>query len=779
MLDNLTPSLAICIFLSKPFPVEKVQGGDMRVTEKYAISGMNCSACSNHIERDLSALRGVVRVSINLLTNSMVIEYDSNSLNATTIIQAVRNSGYDAEQLDVPKSSAEVPSDKDTMKNRLLVSFGFTLPLFYLSMGHMLSWPLPRIFYDTHNALIFAFTQFLLLLPVLAVNRSYFTRGFKSLINLKPTMDSLIAIGSSAAVAYGIAAIYAISHGMSIGNMELVTRYQMDLYFESAAMILSLVTLGKYLESNAKSHTSDAISKLIQLRPDTANVIRDGVEIEVPVQDIVVGDTILIRPGQSLPVDGTILEGFSSIDVSAITGESIPLEKGEGDTVWSAAINLTGSFTYRADRVGKDTTLARIISLVEEAAASKAPISRLADTISAFFVPAVILIALTSGIVWLVVGADFSFALSATISVLVISCPCALGLATPTAIMVGTGMGAQNGILIKSAEALERIHGIDTVVLDKTGTITEGKPAVTDILSLSELDDNELLELLASIEYPSEHPLSFAIKDEATKSGISFKPVKNFQSYPGKGISAELQGIRYFAGTISLLAENGIDINPLVSKFQLFASQGKTPFAIGANGKSLGIVVVADVIKPESPKAIKAMKKMGIQVIMLTGDNPEAAEGIRNIVGIDQVFSQMMPEEKINIIRTLKAEGKKVAMIGDGINDAPSLMEADIGLAIGAGTDIAIESADIVLVRSNLTDAVTALRLGSSVITNIKQNLFWALIYNTLGIPLAAGLFYSTFGWQLNPMFAAAAMSLSSITVVLNALRLKFFKRTE
>lgn len=749
----------------------------MHVTEKYTISGMNCSACSSHVERDVSALPGVKKLSVNLLTNSMGIEYDDSVLSSVEILQAVADAGYGAEQIGIPKPEKESIKIKDDMKIRLAISFAFSVPIVYLAMGPMLSWPLPSVFLGTKNALIFAFTQFLLLIPVLVVNRSYFTRGYRSLFNLSPTMDSLIAIGSSAAVIYGIVALYAIMYGMGVGNMALVMRYQMDLYFESAAMILSLVTLGKYLESNAKRHTSDAITKLLRLQPDTARVIRDGIEIEVSVQTLVVGDVIMIRPGQSIPVDGTILEGSSTLDVSAITGESIPVEKGMGDTVWSAGINLTGSFTYRADRVGKDTTLARIISLVEEAAASKAPISRLADKISAVFVPIVLLIAVIAGIVWILLGAGFPFALSATISVLVISCPCALGLATPTAIMVGTGMGAQNGILIKNAEALERAHGIDTVVLDKTGTITEGKPVVTDIVSVSDLDNNELLALVASIEHPSEHPLSFAIKTESTKSGITLQPVQNFKAHPGKGISADVKGGTYYAGSVILLEENGIDIHSLVSRMQIFAAQGKTPFAIGGNGKALGIIVVADVIKPESRDAITAMKKNSIEVIMLTGDNPETAEGIRKAAGIDRVYSQMMPEEKVAVIKKLTAEGKKVAMIGDGINDAPSLMEATIGMAIGAGTDIAIESADIVLVRSNLMDAVTALKLGSSVIINIKQNLFWALIYNTIGIPLAAGVFYTTFGWQLSPMFAAGAMSLSSITVVLNALRLKFFKR--
>lgn len=756
----------------------------MRITEKFTITGMNCSACSSHVERDVAALTGVSAVTVHLLSNSMTVEYDDSIESPESIITAVEAAGYGAEKKNDERTDTagerlkrEEQRAGNAMKMRLVVSFAFSLPLVYLAMGHMLGWPLPAIFHGSANPLVFAFTQFLLLLPVLGVNHSYFSRGFTMLVRRNPTMDSLIAIGSSAAVVYGIFAIFMISHGMAIGNLDLAHRYQMDLYFESAAMILSLITLGKYLEANAKRHTSNAVEKLIRLRPRTARVMRNGKETEIQVQSILPGDLVVIRPGESIPVDGTVVEGRSAMDFSAITGESIPVEVKEGDMVLSAGINLSGSVTFRAERVGSDTTLARIIALVEEAASSKAPISRLADKLSSVFVPVVILIALATFTVWLLTGAAFTFALSAAISVLVISCPCALGLATPTAIMVGTGVGAQNGVLVKSAEALEIAHSVDVVVLDKTGTLTTGRPVLTDIVSLSELDDNELLTLAASIENRSEHPLSIPIRSEAEKSGLALKPVTDFRVHFGMGISAELEGRRYFIGSPKLMTDSGIDITPVITRVQQIASQGKVPLSIGCDGKVLGIVAVADTIKPGSREAVAAFRKAGIEVVMLTGDNPATAEGIRKEAGIDHVFSQMMPEDKIDIVKSMRAEGKTVAMIGDGINDAPSLVEADVGIAIGAGTDVAIESADIVLVRSDLRDAVTAIRLGHAVITNIKQNLFWALVYNMLGIPLAAGVFYTTLGWQLSPMFAAAAMSFSSISVVLNALRLHFFKK--
>lgn len=759
----------------------------MQDKARFSVSGMSCSACSTHIEKKVSKLPGVSQVEVQLLSNSMSVTYDPLKISPAAIEHTVAEAGYGATQ-DAGAheasghkgtSRASGKSEADNTRSRLTVSLAFTLPLFYLAMGHMLHWPLPDIVHGNKNAVTFVFLQFLLALPVLLVNQVYFTRGFRSLLKGAPTMDSLIAIGSAAAVLYGVFALFAIGYGLGHGRNDLVDRYSMDLYFESAAMILTLITLGKHLEARAKAHTSDAITKLLQLKPDTAIVLRDGAELTIDIDLIVPGDIVVVRPGTMIPVDGTVVDGSSTVDSSAITGESIPVEKHPGDRVYSASVNLTGYFTFRAEQVGESTTLARIIQLVETAASSRAPISRLADRISARFVPAVILISLITATVWLILGAGISFALTSAIAVLVISCPCALGLATPTAIMEGTGRGARNGILIKSAEALEIAHAVDTVVLDKTGTITEGKPVVTDILSLSELDDNELLTLAASLEKPSEHPLAFAILTEAKKSGMDLVPVTNFKAHPGKGIEGMIRGKRYVAGGPQLLAENGIDIGPLEERVPALAGAGKTPFAFGGEGKVLGIIAVADVIKAGSREAVKAFKNMGIEVIMLTGDNRQTARGIAKAADIDTVVDSLLPDGKASVIAELKTRGKTVAMIGDGINDAPSLASADIGIAIGAGTDIAIESADIVLMHSDLRDGVTALKLGKSVIRNIKQNLFWAFIYNTLGIPVAAGVLHGWLGWQLSPMLAAAAMSLSSISVVLNALRLAGNKKEE
>ena len=748
---------------------------------------MTCSACSGAIERKLVKLTGVDRVDVNLLANSMIATYDDDIITETGILEAGASAGYTATPRDDAKTAVRTkyrPGRADRsgrrvndsgMLTRLVVSFAFSLPLVYIAMGHMLSWPLPEALHGM--PLLFALTQFLLALPVVAVNKDYFVRGFLSLARLAPNMDSLIAIGSSASMLYGVYSLFMITHAVSLGDAATARALSMELYFESAVMILSLITLGKFLEDRAKRHTSDAITRLVRLRPDTATVIREGEERVIPIDEIAIGDVVAIRPGQNVPVDGVIVEGRSSIDASAITGESIPLEKSVGDRVYSATLNLNGYVRFRAERVGDDTTLARIIALVEAASSSKAPISRLADRISAIFVPAVILVALATLAGWMIAGEGFSFALSMAVTVLVISCPCALGLATPTAIMVGTGKGAENGILVKSAEALEIAHSVDTVVLDKTGTITSGKPAVTDIVSISELDHNEILALLASIEARSEHPLGFAIVEEAKKSGLELLPVDDFRPYPGKGVSAMIRGKWYFAGGPNLLRENGINPEPLFEKLSQFAAQGKTPFCFGGDGRALGMVSVADVIKPRSREAVEAMKAMGLDVIMLTGDNQLTAEGVRKAAGIDRVIAEMLPEGKAGVIEALRAEGRKIAMIGDGINDAPALVSADVGIAIGAGTDIAIASADVVLMRSDLADAVTALKLGKAVISNIKQNLFWAFFYNSLGIPVAAGLFHAAFGLRLNPMIAAAAMSFSSISVVLNALRLNFFKR--
>ncbi|ULQ59145.1 heavy metal translocating P-type ATPase [Brucepastera parasyntrophica] len=767
--------------------------------QKFAVTGMTCSACSSFVEKSVAKLEGVEQVSVNLLTNSMTVQYNDSLLDAAGIISAVEKAGYGAslqtsgntntsaagkESADEKQSPSAANTEVKQMKTRLIVSFAFTLPLFYIAMGHMSGWPLPPIFHGTENSLIFAFSQFLLLLPVLYVNRVYFIKGFKNLFRAVPNMDSLIAIGSAAATVYGIAAIFAIGYGLGHNDPEMVNRYAMDLYFESAAVILSLITLGKTLESRAKNKTSDAITKLVKLRPQSAMILKDGKEIQVPVGQIRIGDTIIIRPGQQIPVDGTIIEGSSSIDESAITGESMPAEKLTGSQVWSATTNLTGSFTFRADRVGDDTTIARIISLVEEASASKAPISRMADRISSYFVPAVILIALGAALFWLIRGESVSFILSTAVSVLVISCPCALGLATPTAIMVGTGKGAQNGILIKNAEALETAHSVNTVILDKTGTITAGKPEVTDVLPAEGVSRSDLLAIAASVEKASEHPLASAIISAAEKEKLELFPVTGFKANPGLGIEGTVNGTVYIAGNIQFMEQRGIDTAAFAAAIHDLNDSGKTAFFAGKpaeksgdKGALIGIIAVADPIKEGSAEAVSDLHKMNIEVVMLTGDNERTAEAIRRETGIDRVFANLLPEDKAKEVMRIRADGKKTAMIGDGINDAPALASADIGIAIGAGTDIAIGSADIILVRSDLRDAVTALQLGKAVIRNIKQNLFWALIYNSLGIPLAAGVFFPFFGWTLNPMFAAAAMSLSSISVVLNALRLNFFKK--
>lgn len=758
----------------------------MKIRSKFDIEGMTCSGCSSRLERKISALPGMERAEVNLLTKTMQVEYDEDSLGEGAIVEAVEAMGFSAarrtgQKTDVrtkyvtPGQLPDAGAGLRRMRFRLAISFSFTVPLVYLAMGHMLGLPLPAVFHE--NFFVFSFTQMLLVMPVAVVNWVYFARGLKNLADREPSMDSLVAMGSSAAIAYSIFAMFKVSVSSAHGMTGGIDPMSVDLYFESAATILSLITLGKYFEERAKDHTSDAISKLIRLRPDTATILADGVERLVPVESIAPGDIVVIKPGQSIPVDGVIVEGRSTIDVSAITGESIPVDKQSGDLVHSATINQNGYFRFRAERVGDDTTLARIIGLVEEASASKAPISRLADKLSAVFVPAVILIAVATLAVWLLLGETIGFSLSMAITVLVISCPCALGLATPTAIMVGMGKGAQNGILFKSAEALEIAHGVDTVVLDKTGTVTEGKPVVTDIIPLCDMDDNELLTLAASLENPSEHPLSFAIKAEAEKSGLRLLPIEDFRALPGRGIEGSIGGKRYFAGGPILLQENGIDTKPLVESIQRLGNQGKIPFCFGGEGKVLGIIAVADTVKGGSRSAVADLKAMGLDVILLTGDNRYTAEGIRIASGIDHVIPEMLPEGKSDVIRTLKGEGRKIVMVGDGINDAPALVAADIGMAIGAGTDIAIDSADVVLMHSDLRDAVTALKLGKAVIRNIKENLFWALIYNTLGIPIAAGAFYVAFGLRLNPMIAAAAMSLSSISVVMNALRLNAFKR--
>ncbi len=658
------------------------------------------------------------------------------------------------------------------MKNRLIYSLIFTIPLFYISMGHMMGWPLPSGLLGMENAMIFAFTQFLLLIPIVVINRNYFKTGFKTLFQGSPNMDSLIAIGSGAAIVYGIYAIYKISFGLGHMDMEMVDKYMMDLYFESAGTILTLITLGKTMEARAKGKTSDAIKKLMNLAPKTARVERNGKEMQIPVGEVKEGDCVIIKAGESVPVDGVVLEGVSTIDESALTGESIPVEKHIGDSVIGATVNKSGYLKVTATKVGDNTTLAQIIRLVDDATSSKAPIAKLADKVSGVFVPAVITIAIIATVGWLIAGYSFEFALSIGISVLVISCPCALGLATPTAIMVGTGRGATNGILIKSAEALEIAHKIDTVVLDKTGTITQGKPVVT----VDGIEKDKLLQTAYSIEKLSEHPLADAIVENAKEKNLASMEVKQFAQMPGQGLSGVIGGKKCLAGNRRMMDANHISSAELFVKGDELATAGKTPLYFAVEGKLLGIIAVADVVKPTSRQAIEELTDMGIEVVMLTGDNEKTAKAVQKQVGVSRVVAEVFPQDKEKEIRRLQEAGKKVAMVGDGINDAPALARADVGIAIGAGTDIAIESADFVLMKSDLVDVSTAIQLSKAVIRNIKQNLFWAFIYNIIGIPIAAGVFYTAFHLKMNPMLGALAMSFSSVFVVSNALRLRFFK---
>jgi len=777
-----------CVPYGGRVPNFKEKEGMKLKKEQFDVTGMTCSACSARIEKSVSKLPGIKEVSVNLLKNSMVASYDESILDTSGIIQAVEKAGYGA----IPKTLAQSGSkpavaagkpeistaqkDHKQMKQRLLLSAVFTIPLFYISMGHMMGWPLPAFLLGMENAMSFAFTQFLLLIPVVFVNFKYYKMGFKTLLHGSPNMDSLIAIGSSAAIIYGIYAIYKIGIGFGHGDMETVHSFMMDLYFESAGMILTLITLGKTLEARAKGKTSDAITKLMNLAPKTAVVERNGQEITIPVEEVQAGETLIVKAGEAVPVDGVVVEGASSVDESALTGESIPVEKHIGDKVIGATLNKSGYFKMQATKVGDDTTLSQIVHLVDEATSSKAPIAKLADRVSGVFVPVVISIALVSAIIWLLLGYGFEFALSIGISILVISCPCALGLATPTAIMVGTGKGAANGILIKSAEALETAHNINTVVLDKTGTITEGTPSVTNLLCRDGIGQNELLQIAASLEKLSEHPLAESIVKEAENERISFLPVENFRQVPGQGIIGEIENEICFAGNRRLLEANGISGGVLQSLGDAMAEEGKTPLFFARGKELMGVIAVADVVKPTSRQAVQELSGMGTEVVMLTGDNRKTAEAIQRQVGVNRVVAEVFPQDKEKEIRRLQDSGKKVTMVGDGINDAPALARADVGIAIGAGTDIAIESADIVLMKSDLLDVSTAIQLSKAVIRNIKQNLFWAFIYNIIGIPVAAGLFYLPFGLKLNPMIGAFAMSFSSVFVVSNALRLRWFK---
>ena len=751
--------------------------------QTFQVTGMTCSACSAHVEKAVSRVDGVSAVSVNLLSGSMQVSYDENIVTADGIVAAVVNSGYGAslpqkagKRKDAPRREDAAAGELKQMKHRMIWSFVFLLPLFYISMGHMMGAPLPGFLVGMENALAFAFTQLLLTLPIMYLNDKYYRVGFKTLFHGAPNMDSLIAVGSAAAVIYGVFAIYQIGWGLGHGDMDLVGRYHMDLYFESAGMILTLITLGKFLETRSKGKTGEAITRLMDLAPKTASVLRDGAEVEIPVEDVQVGDKIVVRPGQSVPVDGVIIEGASAVDESALTGESLPVDKGVGDKVAAASINRSGAFTFQALRVGEDTTLAQMIRLVEEASGSKAPIAKLADKVAGVFVPVVMIIAAVAAVVWLIATGSVTRALTAGVAVLVISCPCALGLATPVAIMVGTGKGAENGILVKSAEALETLHTIQTVVLDKTGTLTQGKPRVTDVLPAQGLTENALLGLAACLEAPSEHPLGAAIVEEAVARGLPRQAVEGFEAVHGRGVKASLGGRACLAGNRAMMEEAGVDLDRWLTRAEALANEGKTPLYFAREDALLGVIAVADTPKATSKDAVAAFRSLGIDVIMLTGDNKRTADAIGKELGVSQVMAEVLPQDKERKIAELQDQGKKVAMVGDGINDAPALARADVGLAIGAGTDVAIESADIVLMKSDLMDAAAAVELSRATIRNIKQNLFWAFFYNILGIPLAAGVFFPLLEWQLNPMFAAAAMSLSSVTVVSNALRLRFFK---
>ncbi len=744
--------------------------------KKFSVTGMSCAACSAAVEKAVSRLDGVESAQVNLLANSMVCTYDELKTDPSAVIAAVEKAGFGAAEAAeagqtsaVPKAkSKEAPGDGFTaIRTRLWVSVVFLVVLMYVSMGHMIGLPLPHFLHGTQNAVPFAFLQFLLTLPVLYVNRKFYFNGFKALFHRAPNMDSLVAVGSAAAMLYGVIAIFMIGVSLGSGDPETVERYRSNLYFESAAMILTLVTVGKFLEERSKGKTGAAIAKLLDLSPKTATVLRDGEERIVPAEEIVIGDVVLLKPGERIPVDGVVLEGSSAVDQSALTGESIPVTKDEGQAVMSASVNMTGFLKIRATRVGQDTTLARIVALVEEASSSKAPISKLADRVSGIFVPAVMAIAVVAAAAWLIAGRSVEDALNACISVLVISCPCALGLATPVAIMVATGRCAQMGILIKSAEALELLHAADTVVLDKTGTITVGKPSVTDVL---ECVPGQLLPVAAALEKKSGHPLADAIVRYAANTATV--EVNEFTDVSGKGIRGKIDGRSCFGGSYAYMEELGVDLSAVRAQAREFAESGKTPLFFARETELLGVIAAADTVKDTSAAAIRRLKDDGCEVIMLTGDNETTANAVRKELAVDRVIADVLPQDKERVVRELQNEGRKVIMVGDGINDSPALARADIGIAIGSGADIAVEEADVVLMKSDLNDVPAAIECSRQTMRNIKQNLFWAFFYNTLGIPLAAGALYPIWGITLNPMIGAAAMSLSSIFVVTNALRL-------
>jgi Cu+-exporting ATPase len=740
------------------------------MTEQFAVTGMTCAACSAHVEKAVSRLSGVQSAPVNLMLGSMTVTYDEKAVAESDIIAAVKAAGYGASPAS-QTDQGQLRRDQDAAlrrrKKHLIWSVVFLVPLFYLSMGHMMGLPLPQVLHM--HPLLLACLQLALVIPILILNRNYFTVGFSRLVKLSPNMDSLVAVGAAAGLVYSLIEMGLLAAGQVSGMP--------DLYFESAGMILTLVTVGKYLEERSRGKTTGAISALLALAPESAMVRRQGQELTIPTEEIVAGDTVIVRQGGRIPVDGVITDGHAAVDESAITGESLPVEKVPGDAVTSATVTSSGYLELRATRVGGDTTLSQIIRLMEEAASSKAPISRLADRISGIFVPAVMAISLTAALLWAFVGGmDVHFCLSIAIAVLVISCPCALGLATPVAIMVGTGQAAQQGILIKSAESLELLHKVQTVVLDKTGTVTMGQPRVTDILCASGVTEEELLCVAASAEKPSEHPLAHAIVEESQARHIPLCPVSGFRSVPGGGIQATLSGEAVLAGNAGYLAQNGVSLAAMEADAHRLAEDGKTPLFFAESGHLLGCIAVADVVKPDSAKAIAALRRMGRRVVLLTGDNQRTANAIARQIGVDQVIAQVLPQDKAKCVAQLQQQGQRVAMVGDGVNDAPALAQADVGLAIGAGTDIAIESADVVLMKISLLDIPAAMDLSRAVLRNIKQNLFWAFFYNSIGIPVAAGVLYPALHLTLNPMLAAAAMSLSSVCVVSNALRLRGWK---
>lgn len=772
--------------------------------DKFDVGGMTCAACQAHVDRAVSKLDGVESVAVNLLAGSMMVDYDPAQVSPDDICTAVDRAGYSASPVDADTGAAgsngntqvrsgaahmESPTKKleaaaSAMRTRLIVSIVFLVPLFYIGMGHMLSWPLPGVFTDHTHSMTLALTELVLLIPIVYVNDAYFINGFKSLAHGAPTMDALIAVGATASIAWSLYAMFIMADQLAAGQVHEAMMTGMDnLYFESAGTILSLVTVGKYLETRSKSKTGGAIEALIDLAPKTATVVaEDGTESTVDVDAILPGQVLRVRPGESIPVDGVVLEGASAVDESALTGESIPVEKTAGDAVNAATVNRTGSFTFRATRVGADTSLAKIIQLVEDANATKAPIARMADKVAGVFVPVVFVISAVTFVVWMALTSNVNEALTSAVAVLVISCPCALGLATPVAIMVGTGKGAEMGILFKSAEALENLRSVGTVVLDKTGTVTRGKPAVTDIVVATRADgspamsEKALLKLAAALERSSEHPLAEAIMAECEARGIVARMVEDFTAVPGRGVTAHEGQNAIAAGNVRLMDELGVTVPAGLA--EQFAAEGKTPLFFTKNGELVGTIAVADEVKETSAEAIAALRKLGVDVRMLTGDNRMTAEAIARRVGLNskQVIADVLPADKERHVRELQNAGGKVAMVGDGINDSPALARADVGLAIGTGADIAKEGADVVLMRSDLMDVACAIELSRATIRNIKQDLFWALFYNGIGIPLAAGVFFPLTGWQLSPMFGAAAMSLSSVCVVSNALRLKSFK---